>query len=42
MAWIAQLEGGLRPASSEALVRIWRVLDALGAGRPAEGGEATD
>lgn len=31
--WVGQLEGGYQPGASAALVRIWRVLCALGAGR---------
>jgi len=38
---LAQLEGGMAPAKSEALKRIWRVLDALGAGQR-KGGADTD
>ena len=30
--WLGQLESGYQPGASAALVRIWRVLHALGAG----------
>ncbi len=37
-AWLAQLECGLRPGTSDALLRIWHVLDAMN-GSGADGQE---
>lgn len=42
IGWLQQLEGGMSPAASPALRRIWRVLDAIGDAGSARGGEASD